>query len=238
MILTVDLLLAHGVPYWRHVQTHRVANCFLSLLTLARIVHLLQCGNDSHLFLPHIGEPSCFAETDVTFSRPLSPPLLFAQCLSRTAAETIKIGLVTALSGQSALSGEAITRGLSVAIDEINAKGGLLGGRKLELVRRDDEGNPTKGVTGRARVDLQGKGRRDFRRAGYTRCQSPSCAWPIKRKYPSWGPWAAGTPITKNGVTPNFAFRVSAVDEIVDRGMLGVCPEDLQDFQAGDDSGQ
>ena len=62
------------------------------------------------------------------------------------AAEPIKIGLVTALSGQSALAGEAITRGLTLAIDEVNAKGGLLGGRKLELVRRDDEGSPPKGV--------------------------------------------------------------------------------------------
>jgi len=43
------------------------------------------------------------------------------------AQQTIKIGLVTALSGQSARAGEAITRGLQVAIDEINAKGGVLG---------------------------------------------------------------------------------------------------------------
>src|SRR5215470_7018848 len=61
------------------------------------------------------------------------------------AQDTIKIGLVTALSGQSARAGEAITRGLQVAIDEINAKGGLLG-KKLELVRRDDESTPAKGV--------------------------------------------------------------------------------------------
>src|SRR6266850_6983731 len=61
-------------------------------------------------------------------------------------AQTIKIGLVTALSGQSARAGEAITRGLTIAIDEINAKGGVLG-RKLELVRRDDEATPAKGVT-------------------------------------------------------------------------------------------
>src|SRR6186997_863397 len=60
-------------------------------------------------------------------------------------AQTIKIGLVTALSGQSARAGEAITRGLQVAIDEINAKGGVLG-RKLELLRRDDESIPAKGV--------------------------------------------------------------------------------------------
>src|SRR5262245_65262165 len=60
-------------------------------------------------------------------------------------AQTIKIGLVTALSGQSARAGEAITRGLQVAIDEINAGGGVLG-KKLELVRRDDESVPAKGV--------------------------------------------------------------------------------------------
>src|SRR5689334_14029311 len=39
------------------------------------------------------------------------------------AADPVKIGLVAALSGQAAKSGEGITRGLSVAIDEINAKG-------------------------------------------------------------------------------------------------------------------
>jgi len=39
-------------------------------------------------------------------------------------------------------------------------------------------------------------------------------------KVPFVGPWAAGTGITKNGANPNFAFRVSAVDEIVNVGML------------------
>ena len=43
------------------------------------------------------------------------------------AAEPVKIGLVAALSGQSAKSGEGITRGLTIAIDEINARGGVLG---------------------------------------------------------------------------------------------------------------
>jgi branched-chain amino acid transport system substrate-binding protein len=68
-----------------------------------------------------------------------APPPALAQ-------EPIRIGLVAALSGASAQSGEAITRGLAIAIDEINAKGGLLGGRKLELVSRDDESVPPKGV--------------------------------------------------------------------------------------------
>src|SRR6267154_2002996 len=61
------------------------------------------------------------------------------------ADDTVKLGLVAAMSGQSAKSGEAIVRGLSLAIDEINAKGGLLG-KKVELLVRDDESNPAKGV--------------------------------------------------------------------------------------------
>src|SRR5262245_39471728 len=69
--------------------------------------------------------------------------LLFS--LPVSAQDTVKLGLVAAMSGQSAKSGEAIVRGLTVAIDEINGKGGLLG-KKVELVVRDDESNPAKGA--------------------------------------------------------------------------------------------
>src|SRR5436309_16116998 len=61
------------------------------------------------------------------------------------AQDTLKLGLVAAMSGQSAKSGEAIVRGLSIAVDEVNAKGGLLG-KKVELIVRDDESNPAKGA--------------------------------------------------------------------------------------------
>jgi branched-chain amino acid transport system substrate-binding protein len=135
------------------------------------------------------------------------------------AAEPIKIGLVTALSGQSALAGEAITRGLTVAIDEINAKGGLLGGRKLELVRRDDEANPAKGVV--AAKELIYKEKVAVLFGGLDTPVSMAIVPVVNQeKVPFMGPWAAGTPITKNGANPNFAFRVSAVDEIVNVGML------------------
>ncbi len=57
--------------------------------------------------------------------------------------EPVKIGLAAAVSGGSAASGEVIKRGLQIAMDEINGQGGVLGGCNLELVIRDDEGNPT-----------------------------------------------------------------------------------------------
>src|SRR5688572_2362047 len=134
-------------------------------------------------------------------------------------AQTIKIGLVTALSGQSARAGEAITRGLQVAIDELNAKGGVLGGRKFELVRRDDEPTAGEGVVA-ARELLFNEEVAVLFGGLHTPVSLAIVPIVTEAKTPFMGPWAAGTPITKNGTNPNYVFRVSAVDEIVNRAML------------------
>src|ERR1700730_13960754 len=131
------------------------------------------------------------------------------------AADPIRIGHVAALSGASAQSGEAITRGLSVAIDEINAGGGLLGGRKLELVQRDDESTPPKGLT--AARELMFKEKVAIIFGGIDSPVGMAMA-PIlnKEKVPHMAVWAAGTGITRNGANPNYIFRASAVDVVVD----------------------
>lgn len=143
--------------------------------------------------------------------------LLMNSRLAR-AAEPIKVGLVAALSGQSAKSGEGITRGLSIAIDEINASGGVLG-RTLELVRRDDESNPAKGQTAaRELIDREGTV------ALFGGIDSPvsQAIVPIVNgaKTPFMGVWAAATNITRNGADPNYCFRVSAVDVLVDKRLI------------------
>ena len=148
------------------------------------------------------------------------------------AAEPIKIGIVAALSGQSALSGEAITRGLSVAIDEINAAGGLLGGRKIKLIRRDDQGNPTKGVIAARELIYKEKVAVLF--GGLDTPVSVAIVRIANQeKMPFMGPWAAGTEITQNGSNPNFAFRVSAVDEIVDKAMLAYALQTFKSVKPG-----
>jgi branched-chain amino acid transport system substrate-binding protein len=135
------------------------------------------------------------------------------------AADPVKIGLVAALSGQSAKSGEGITRGLTIAIEEINARGGVLGGRMLELVRRDDESNPAKGQTAaRELIDKEGVV------ALFGGIDSPvsQAIVPLVNtaQVPFMGVWAAATNITRNGANPNFVFRVSAVDVLVDRALI------------------
>lgn len=162
----------------------------------------------------------------------LAAGLALAAATPVLANEPIKIGLVTALSGQSALAGEAITRGMQIAIDEINAKGGLLGGRKLELVRRDDEANPAKGVVAARELIYREKVAVVF---GGLDTPVSMAIVPLmnQEKVPFMGPWAAGTGITQNGANPNFAFRVSAVDEIVDVGMLAYAQKTFKTSKPG-----
>lgn len=142
-------------------------------------------------------------------------PLMAAPALAQ---ETIKVGLVAALSGQSAKSGEAITRGLQVAIDEINEAGGVLG-KKIELVRRDDESNPAKGLVA-ARELVQREKVALFFGGIDTPVSMAIVPFANSAKTPFMGVWAAGTPITRNGAAENYVFRVSAVDELVDEAMV------------------
>jgi len=135
-----------------------------------------------------------------------------------TLAQEIKIGLVAALTGQSAQSGEAITRGLTIAIDELNAKGGIIG-RKVVLVRRDDESSPPKGVGAARELISNEKVAALF---GGIDTPVSLAIVPIanQSKTPFMGVWAAGTNITKNGANPNYVFRVSAQDDLVDIALL------------------
>jgi branched-chain amino acid transport system substrate-binding protein len=58
------------------------------------------------------------------------------------AAQNIKIGYIDPLSGAFANVGEAGAAQFQMVIDDINAKGGVLGGRKFELVKFDNKTSP------------------------------------------------------------------------------------------------
>jgi branched-chain amino acid transport system substrate-binding protein len=60
------------------------------------------------------------------------------------AADTIKIGDLNSYKNLPAFTGP-YKKGLELALDEINAKGGVMG-KKLELISRDDQGKPGEAV--------------------------------------------------------------------------------------------
>ena len=67
------------------------------------------------------------------------------------AKEPIMIGYLPALTGPSSSTGIGINRGVQLAVQEINAAGGI-DGRQVELIVRDTQSEPTKAVNGAAEL--------------------------------------------------------------------------------------
>jgi branched-chain amino acid transport system substrate-binding protein len=79
---------------------------------------------------------------------------VLAGSLSRPAVaakEPILIGYLPALTGPSSATGIGMNRGTQLAVQEINAAGGI-DGRQIELIIRDTQSDPTKAVNGAAEL--------------------------------------------------------------------------------------
>lgn len=72
----------------------------------------------------------------------IAATLAFAGPALALGQETIKVGGVYASSGNAAYFSRQVVQGVRLAIEQANAAGGILGGKKLELVLEDDEGRP------------------------------------------------------------------------------------------------
>lgn len=124
-------------------------------------------------------------------------------------------GLVVALdadmAGNSSLSGLAIRRGIEIALDEINAAGGVLG-KKLHLLTRDNSM-----VSARGLDNLEKFSQISNLVAVFSGISSPVALSELdfihQKKILFLDPWAAATGIIENGRKPNYAFRVSVRDE-------------------------
>ncbi|MGH7333032.1 MAG: ABC transporter substrate-binding protein [Candidatus Rokuibacteriota bacterium] len=73
------------------------------------------------------------------------------------AQEPIKLGVVGPHTGPAAADGLSTLIGAQVAAQEINGAGGLLGGRKLEIVAADTRGIPAESVSAFRKVVTQDK---------------------------------------------------------------------------------
>lgn len=118
----------------------------------------------------------------------------------------ILIGLDADMSSGSAKAGEAIKRGMEIAVDEINGQGGVLG-RNLDIIVKDHRGNPARGVD-----NLEELARTENLVAVMGGLHTPVAMHELKTIHknglPFLVPWAAGTPVVANGFDPNFVFRV------------------------------
>src|SRR5690242_15521811 len=71
--------------------------------------------------------------------------LALAVPMTASAQKPIKVGMPIPLSGPPALFGDPASKGAQMYVDELNAKGGVLG-RKIELIVRDSKADANEAV--------------------------------------------------------------------------------------------
>ena len=146
--------------------------------------------------------------------------LLFTAGTARSDAGKVYVGLNAEAGHSTSTSDDAIRQGIRIAIDEINRSGGVLGGRKLDLIVRDNRAIPARAAA-------------HFRELAGTKdlvavfCGKFSSAilesMPLihERKLVLLDPWAANDKVIENGYTPNYAFRLSLKDSWAVPAMIG-----------------
>ncbi|QRM20725.1 ABC transporter substrate-binding protein [Dechloromonas sp. TW-R-39-2] len=135
------------------------------------------------------------------------------------ANEPVQIGLDLEVGDLSSTSDEAIRLGVAQAVAEINQRGGVLNGRPLEVLVRDNRSVPARGVenlrTFAAMPDVV---------AVMTGKFSPVALEQVKElpalKIVLLDPWAAADGVTQNGQSPNWAFRLSLSDSMAVSAVL------------------
>ncbi len=130
---------------------------------------------------------------------------------SHAGGNNVYIGLNIEAGHPTSTSGDAIKQGILVAIDEINNTGGVLGGRKLELIEKDNRSVPARAVQNNLQFaaipDLVAVFTGKFSSAIIESLPSIHLL-----ELPVMAPWSANDKVIDNGFFPNYVFRLSITD--------------------------
>ena len=128
------------------------------------------------------------------------------------AQEAIKIGVSGPYTGGSSSMGVSMRDGVRLAVKEINAAGGV-GGKKIEIIERDDEAKNERGV--QIAQELINK-EKVVATVGFinTGVALASQRFYQEAKIPVMNNVATGTIVTKQFTGDNYIFRNAARDEI------------------------
>ena len=128
--------------------------------------------------------------------------------LAADAQKAIKVGMPMPLSGPPALFGEPASKGAMMFVEEINAKGGVLG-RKIELLTRDSKGDANEAV--RQARELILKDNVDFLVGTLTSAEGPAVSVVAKEnKIVFIAPIPKTDQLTAKDKLHPYVFRVAA----------------------------
>jgi branched-chain amino acid transport system substrate-binding protein len=133
-----------------------------------------------------------------------------AQAAPATGAP-IYVGLDGEFSWPGSTSAQSVERGILIAIDEINARGGVLGGRPLKLATRDNATVPARTIR-----NLHEFAQQPDLVAVFCGRFSPTVIDALETihtlKMVLLDPWASADIITDHTMSPSFTFRLSLKD--------------------------
>lgn len=133
--------------------------------------------------------------------------------------DSVQIGLDAEFGLANSLSAQAVELGLKVAIAEINANGGVLGGRPLELVSKDHRSIPARGIR-----NLEEFATQPNLVAVFGARFSPVIIEQLPKikelQLPFMAVWSSADPIVENNMQPNYVFRLSLRDSLAMPKML------------------
>jgi branched-chain amino acid transport system substrate-binding protein len=127
------------------------------------------------------------------------------------AGAPIHVGLDAEFSWPGSTSAQAIEQGILIAIDEINSSGGVLGGRPMSLIKKDNGTVPARSIR-----NLDELANTPDMVAVFCGRFSPTVIESIGTlhalKLILLDPWAAADAITDHAYAPSFTFRLSLRD--------------------------
>jgi branched-chain amino acid transport system substrate-binding protein len=158
-------------------------------------------------------------------------PSASASTASATAKPTegppIQLGMIDTLSGGNAQIGQNCQQGAQVAVNEINAAGGVLG-RKLSIVTQDEAPNTAAAVNALRTLNSQGIPYT----FGWTSSSDALGAVPIAQQVNSivMGSHAAATTLTTDKYAPNFV-RIAVNDAMSAKALAELVHEKFPDIK-------
>jgi branched-chain amino acid transport system substrate-binding protein len=120
----------------------------------------------------------------------------------------IIVGMYGSLTGDGASFGQSSREGTELAVDEINAAGGLLGGRRIQLLVEDDQSRPEEASNAVTKLITQD---RVIAVLGEVASRRSLAAAPVAQKFqvPMISPSSTNERVTEVG---DYIFRVCFID--------------------------
>lgn len=158
-----------------------------------------------------------------SYLRPLlvASTLILASCSKQS--EAIKVGEYASLTGKDASFGQTSHKGLTLALEEINAAGGVLG-KKIELLTEDNQTKSGESATAAKKLITRDKVVALFGEVSSGRSLE---AAPIAQtaKIPMIAPAATNPKVTETG---DYIFRVCFIDPFQGTAMAKFARDDLK----------